>query len=234
MIDYINNTLIPLLLSSLNEDIQKRRENRKRYKYYYKFNTSEFVYNEDYLQKTIKINLFKFNKKLNKEYKANYELGKKTLGDFIIKDDIIFYNHLNYRSNMYYKFIKTLKNNNIDFKYIGTTIIFNYNNLNVNDYLKINDKFILFRTKHTKIKGVFVPSKRANRFFIIKNNSLYVENSAWGKWFSNELYKEIFENDINEDLFNIIPMLYSTNYYIKTIKDLEEYYSIKMLNVLTT
>jgi hypothetical protein len=231
LIDLVSN----IILEAAREDYKKRRAS-KYYLYSYDLLESNI---EDGISDNIKNKKLIFSDYRTHPRTLRTRVNKKeiSIGRFyIVKDkNILIFHHHGQILNSYHAVVKKFKmNKNISFKKVGMYLIFNPENIKVNEYIIFDKEKILVRTEHTKIKDVFVPSNRATRLFIYDYSKLYTENTWHPKYINGSLRQNINFNDFNEYKIHIIPMLYNSEYTIKNVADLEEAYSKKMINVLTT
>ena len=232
MEEFLKNKFYNIITNAINEYFEKKGKST----YYYVEElplTDEFITKNNHDTTCISIEYkYSYFSKMSNRHKTLRK--KKRFGLFYITPENILIFYITYpRIRMYHSIIKKLKENNIAFKRVGKFIIFNYENLKLNSHIRFTDTMVLFRTKHVKIRSVFVPSNKTNRFFIFQTRYLYTENNTSGKYITYNLQELLDFND--DEIYNIIPMLASINsYFVKDIKKLEELYSEKMINALTT
>jgi hypothetical protein len=234
MIELIN--IISDIILEAARNVYKRRKAKKYYLYSYDLIESSLTNGITNNIKIKKLSFFDYRMHPN-TLRKRVNKPELPIGRFYIIEDknILIFHYNGYNITTYHAVVKFLKiNKKINFKKVGMYLIFNPENIKTNEYFIFDNEKILVKTEHTKIKNVFVPSNRSTRLFIYDVSKLYTENTYYPIHINNSLKYNINFNEFNEYKIHIIPMLYNSKYNILTVSELEEVYSKKMINVLTT
>jgi len=163
-------------------------------------------------------------------YRKEYAVGVF----YIINDNILIYHHYLRRYHLMSEIKKYLKDGKYNFKYFGDYLFFDINNsLKLKDPIHLCDDTIIVKLPYVQIKNVYVPSDKTTRIFLICNNIIYGENKSRAHSLGYYLYHDILDNNYYDNL-DIVPRLFVSNYSHKTLNDVDEEYSKKLLNVLTS
>lgn len=167
----------------------------------------------------------------NRRYRKNVSIG-----DFEITEYGIIYHHTHHKPS-YLSRIKTyLKESKIPYKMIGNFLFFENeeNPLPEKDAYYIEYNTVMIRLPYTEIKGVFVPSNRTNRIFVVSQHKIYAENRTKGTTLNSNIQERLLSSahTLKIDL-DSIPMLFLAR-YSHTYEDVEKLYAEKIVNALTS